>query len=197
VTDLGESELPEEAAKMETAKDDSSDVVEEAVKVEDGTAKVAETSSSPPAESITTTTTIRQPLSVPASVHLSISADTLPDYLGPSVFQKERLYMGKCPEGVSNGLGYTGDGSGSVMPIEASVNWFSDLKSCLTNVFDRSCPVMGLCNSQVNWAKSSGKARRLHCPSSNHMHLRLVSVNPRHRICSKTRVFIYICQKEV
>ncbi|POW03845.1 hypothetical protein PSHT_11490, partial [Puccinia striiformis] len=50
------------------------------------------------------------------SIH--ISNENLVDYLGPPIYQKDRLYSGECPIGVSQGLGYTGNGSGSLMPIE-------------------------------------------------------------------------------
>ncbi|KAI0636026.1 ATP-dependent protease La [Trametes polyzona] len=65
------------------------------------------------------TTVQRQPMKVPDSVHVRISPDNLKDYVGPPVYQKDRLYVHPPPAGVSTGLGYLGNGSGAVMPIEA------------------------------------------------------------------------------
>ncbi|GAA6000421.1 hypothetical protein JCM10207_008004 [Rhodosporidiobolus poonsookiae] len=67
-----------------------------------------------------TTTSVRQPLEVPSDVHVRISADNLLDYVGPPLYQKDRLYNQRDPVGVSTGLGYLGNGSGAVMPIEVT-----------------------------------------------------------------------------
>ncbi|KAL8287042.1 hypothetical protein RQP46_004048 [Phenoliferia psychrophenolica] len=74
----------------------------------------------PVEEARKTTTAVRKPLVVPSSVHVSISAENLLDYVGPPMYQKDRLYTKKSPVGVSCGLGYLGNGSGAVMPIEVS-----------------------------------------------------------------------------
>ncbi|KAJ3825812.1 ATP-dependent protease La [Lentinula raphanica] len=67
-----------------------------------------------------TTTEKRAPLVIPPSVHVRITADNLKDYVGPPVYQKDRMYEGpgRLVKGVSTGLGYLGNGSGAVMPIE-------------------------------------------------------------------------------
>lgn len=65
-----------------------------------------------------TTTTVRQPLELPADLSVRITPSTLEDYLGPPIYQRDRLYMGTSPVGVSQGLGYTGNGAGSVLSIE-------------------------------------------------------------------------------
>ncbi|GAA5953274.1 hypothetical protein JCM21900_004471 [Sporobolomyces salmonicolor] len=67
-----------------------------------------------------TTTNVRQPLEVPSDVHVRISAENLLDYVGPPLYQKDRLYTKLSPVGVSTGLGYLGNGSGAVMPIEVA-----------------------------------------------------------------------------
>ena len=67
------------------------------------------------------TTEERKPLRVPESVHVRISPDNLKDYVGPPIYYKDRLYVFPPPPGVSTGLGYLGNGSGAVMPIEAAV----------------------------------------------------------------------------
>ncbi|KAJ7173427.1 ATP-dependent protease La [Mycena filopes] len=64
------------------------------------------------------TTQQRQPLPIPASVHVRITPENLKDYVGPPVYQKDRLYARPPPPGVSSGLGYLGNGSGAVMPVE-------------------------------------------------------------------------------
>jgi Lon-like ATP-dependent protease len=65
------------------------------------------------------TTIERPPMKIPDTVHIRISTDNLKDYVGPPVYQKDRLYTHPPPPGVSTGLGYLGNGSGAVMPIEA------------------------------------------------------------------------------
>ncbi|KAJ7048654.1 Lon protease C-terminal proteolytic domain-containing protein [Mycena amicta] len=72
-------------------------------------------------EPVPVTTTERQPLPIPSSVHVRITTDNLKEYMGPPVYQKDRMYDNvkrKPPPGVSTGLGYLGNGSGAVMPIE-------------------------------------------------------------------------------
>jgi Lon-like ATP-dependent protease len=70
------------------------------------------------------TTKERKPMEIPSSVHVRITPDNLKDYVGPPVYQKDRLYTHAPPPGVSTGLGYLGNGSGAVMPIEAMVTLF-------------------------------------------------------------------------
>ncbi|KAJ7475649.1 ATP-dependent protease La [Mycena latifolia] len=65
------------------------------------------------------TTQERPPLPIPDSVHVRITPENLKDYVGPPVYQKDRMYVHTPPPGVSTGLGYLGNGSGAVMPVEA------------------------------------------------------------------------------
>jgi len=81
----------------------------------------AETVSSSTEEQSNVTTEDRKPLEVPSSVQVRIIPDNLKDYVGPPVYQKDRMYVHPPPPGVSTGLGYLGNGSGAVMPVEASV----------------------------------------------------------------------------
>ncbi len=67
------------------------------------------------------TTQQRKPMPVPPEVKVEITIDSLRDYLGPPVYHKDRLYIKKMPAGVSTGLGYLGNGSGSLMPIETTI----------------------------------------------------------------------------
>ena len=76
-------------------------------------------------------------MEIPSSVHVRITPDNLKDYVGPPVYQKDRLYT-HAPPPVSTGLGYLGNGSGAVMPIEAMVTFSSFLFSFFvffTNLF--------------------------------------------------------------
>ncbi|KAG6887797.1 ATP-dependent Lon protease pim1 [Termitomyces sp. T32_za158] len=66
-----------------------------------------------------TTTQQRKPLPIPDTVHILITPETLKDYVGPPIYQKDRMYVRPPPPGVSTGLGYLGNGSGAVMPVEA------------------------------------------------------------------------------
>ena len=68
------------------------------------------------------TTTEREPMKVPDTVHVRITPENLKDYVGPPVYYKDRMYVHPPPHGVSTGLGYLGNGSGAVMPIEATVS---------------------------------------------------------------------------
>ncbi|KIM40763.1 hypothetical protein M413DRAFT_72723 [Hebeloma cylindrosporum] len=79
------------------------------------------TSSTPPegAASPRPVTTERKPMHIPESVHVRITPENLKEYVGPPVYQKDRMYAYMPPPGVSTGLGYLGNGSGAVMPIEA------------------------------------------------------------------------------
>lgn len=52
---------------------------------------------------------------------LHVTSEMLKDYIGPPVHRKDRLYVNAPPAGVSTGLGFTGNGSGCTMAVEASV----------------------------------------------------------------------------
>lgn len=122
IQDLGEEAFPEEKAVKteETAKGESTESVESTTAT-DSTSKQpnAETSSNAE-EKNNVTTEERKPLEVPSSVHVRITPDNLKDYVGPPIYQKDRMYVQPPPPGVSTGLGYLGNGSGAVMPVEAS-----------------------------------------------------------------------------
>lgn len=74
----------------------------------------------PPTPAPKTTTEERKPLKVPDSVVVDVTIESLRDYLGPPVFHKDRLYTRNMPSGVATGLGYLGNGAGSLMPIETT-----------------------------------------------------------------------------
>lgn len=61
-----------------------------------------------------TTTQVRKALKVPETIHVTIDSKNLIDYVGPPVYQRERIYTKQSPPGVATGLGYLGNGSGSV-----------------------------------------------------------------------------------
>lgn len=68
-----------------------------------------------------TTVQAIKPMDIPAGVSLRVTSANLKDYVGPAPYQKDRIYSSDPPPGVSNGLGYTGNGAGALMPIEVSV----------------------------------------------------------------------------
>ncbi|WFD04434.1 endopeptidase La [Malassezia obtusa] len=67
------------------------------------------------------TTQPRQPMEVPSSVSVVLTPEVLQKYLGPPLYQQDRLYTHSMPAGVALGLGYLGNGSGSLMPIETTL----------------------------------------------------------------------------
>lgn len=93
------------------------------------------------------TTEQRKPLDVPASVHVRINSGNLKDYVGPAVYHKDRMYVSPPPPGVSTGLGYLGNGSGAVMPVEATVRFSIIIYlTTMTPPFRRVCPAKAICN---------------------------------------------------
>jgi Lon-like ATP-dependent protease len=123
IQDLGEEVFPEEKALKteEAAKEEPSESTKSTSTTESSTQSNTETSSANTKEQSNVTTEQRKPLEVPSSVHIRITPDNLKDYVGPPVYQKDRMYVHPPPPGVSTGLGYLGNGSGAVMPVEASV----------------------------------------------------------------------------
>jgi len=117
IQDLGEDAFPERTATQAERDDDSGKTVEQ-MKPEAATSD----SPAPKAESeeeVKVTTEQRKALDVPDTVHVRITPENLKDYVGPQVYQKDRMYVHTPPPGVSTGLGYLGNGSGAVMPVEA------------------------------------------------------------------------------
>lgn len=115
VDDLGEQvdvkeEEPETAQVVETVEADVKPVSERLPGDEGGKEP----------DAVAVTTAVREPLKVPEGVSIKVTKDNLKDYVGPQVYHKDRLYNKAPPAGVSTGLGYLGNGSGSVMPIEVT-----------------------------------------------------------------------------
>ncbi|GAA5983815.1 hypothetical protein JCM11641_005203 [Rhodosporidiobolus odoratus] len=134
-SDASESPAPYESSSSSSSASETSETSEStspsSVETQDGTSIPSRTASpsntSPPSSPTSinsserpTTLSVRQPLSVPSDVHVRISAENLLDYVGPPLYQKDRLYTKTSPVGVSTGLGYLGNGSGAVMPIEVT-----------------------------------------------------------------------------
>lgn len=113
VTDLGEEAFPEASATSEKSKDDTKTVESTEPAPNSSTAQVEK-------DETAVTTEERKPLKVPDSVSISITRENLKDYVGPQIYQKDRFYTYAPPAGVSTGLGYLGNGSGAVMPVEAT-----------------------------------------------------------------------------
>lgn len=100
----------------------------------------AEASTHESSERKTVTTQERQPLRVPDSIHVRITPENLKDYVGPPVYHKDRMYVTPPPPGVSTGLGYLGNGSGAVMPVEATVSPYPVFAGKLELTYDvRAC----------------------------------------------------------
>ncbi|TFY70197.1 hypothetical protein EVG20_g2818 [Dentipellis fragilis] len=130
VQDLGEDAFPEAKALPEHPTDaqghektvESQDAPSnEPSAPETGTPKVERvdtTATEEPRKTVTTED--RKPLNVPESVHVRITPDNLKEYVGPPIYHKDRMYTRPPPPGVSTGLGYLGNGSGAVMPVEAT-----------------------------------------------------------------------------
>lgn len=93
------------------------------------------------------TTAPRAPMHIPSTVHVHITTENLKDYVGPPVYHQDRLYSKPPPAGVSTGLGYLGNGSGAVMPIEAMVRLvFLLVDSQLTVSTNRACRARAPCS---------------------------------------------------
>ncbi|KAJ7205149.1 ATP-dependent protease La [Mycena haematopus] len=142
VQDLGEDAVPEPVVEVAAAVEAPSNEVEGSTETAtstttpttppavestptDPSSPSPSTSSAPstPDSTAPPTTHTRAPLPVPASVHVRITADNLRTYVGPPVYQRDRMYdsngeVRAPPPGVSTGLGYLGNGSGAVMPVE-------------------------------------------------------------------------------
>jgi ATP-dependent Lon protease len=107
IQDLGEEALPESAAltpegkaALEAAEQDKSDVKDTPTDMDKAT-----------------TETPRVALQVPPNIHISITRDTLKDYVGPPIFTSDRLYT-TTPVGVAMGLAWTSMG-GAALYVES------------------------------------------------------------------------------
>ena len=135
VSDLGETALPEpesEAASTsseapKSSEDGQTRTVEtqlpdtkpasEALPGDESTSTLSEEESRTPV-----TTKPREPLKIPEGISVQVTNENLRDYVGPPIYHKDRLYTNAPPAGVSTGLGYLGNGSGAVMPVEVTVS---------------------------------------------------------------------------
>jgi len=125
VEDLGEDALPEtEAQPTPDNATDKSVPAQDPPANEPAAPETAtpHTSTETSSTEKKVTTEKRKPFKVPDTVHLRITPENLKDYVGPPVYHKDRMYVRQPPAGVSTGLGYLGNGSGAVMPIEATVS---------------------------------------------------------------------------
>ncbi len=107
IQDLGEEVLPESAALTPEGK----------VALEEAEKDKSDVKDTPEDISKETTEKPRVALKVPDSVHVSISRDTLKDYVGPPIFTSDRLYD-KTPSGVAMGLAWTSMG-GAALYVES------------------------------------------------------------------------------
>ncbi|KAH9998845.1 ATP-dependent protease La [Russula compacta] len=124
VEDLGEDAFPEtEAQPASTSATDKAVPAQDPPANEPAPPETAtpHTSAETSSAEKKVTTEKRKPFKVPDSVHIRITPDNLNDYVGPPVYRMDRIYVRPPPPGVSTGLGYLGNGSGAVMPIEATI----------------------------------------------------------------------------
>ncbi|OJA19639.1 hypothetical protein AZE42_06648 [Rhizopogon vesiculosus] len=129
ILDLGETVFPEPvppAPTSEPAQSSPSDPQPKTVESQEPRANEPnevtpdESASKDSGEPKVVTTQERQPLKIPDNIHVRITPENLKDYVGPPVYHKDRMYVNAPPPGVSTGLGYLGNGSGAVMPVEAT-----------------------------------------------------------------------------
>ncbi|KAF8550574.1 ATP-dependent protease La [Imleria badia] len=119
ILDLGEDVFPEPTPNPKVSSTESRTVESQEPLSNEPTETSAETSTHESSERKTVTTQERQPLEVPEHIHVRITPENLKDYVGPPVYHNDRMYVTPPPPGVSTGLGYLGNGSGAVMPVEA------------------------------------------------------------------------------
>ena len=130
VQEFGEEVFPEPTAAASTEQPKEASEQPEVISVEKVEPPVNEPSATEAAtpkveneeKERKVTTAQREPMKVPDTVHVRITPENLKDYVGPPVYYKDRTYDKPPPPGVSTGLGYLGNGSGAVMPIEATVS---------------------------------------------------------------------------
>ncbi|CCM01511.1 uncharacterized protein FIBRA_03567 [Fibroporia radiculosa] len=122
VHDLGEDVFPEEVAVSQPASSGEKTVEKQDPPPNDPAApgSTVPKTNKEEGEERKVTTVERKPLKVPDTVHVVITPDNLKEYVGPPIYHKDRMYARPPPPGVSTGLGYLGNGSGAVMPIEAT-----------------------------------------------------------------------------
>ncbi|ODN81802.1 ATP-dependent protease La [Cryptococcus amylolentus CBS 6039] len=119
VTDLGEEGLPEpNSAPIEGQVEAQQPDVKPPSELNPNDHEVEKKKSTETKADVTTVK--RDPLKIPDDVHVTITPSNLREYVGPPIYHKDRLYSKAPPAGVSTGLGYLGNGSGAVMPIEVN-----------------------------------------------------------------------------
>lgn len=125
VQDIPESQLEEAqpegaSAAAETSSEDtaaSETASETSQSSQESDESESSTSSAPEEEGTAKTAEAPRALKVPDTVHVSIGADGLSEYIGPPVFTSDRLYD-ISPPGVSMGLAWTQLG-GAAMYVES------------------------------------------------------------------------------
>lgn len=137
VSDLGETALPEPTPDASTSATATSESTSAPSEGQDRTVETQLPDTKPASEALPgdessstlseeesrtpVTTKPREPLKVPEGISIQVNNENLRDYVGPPIYHKDRLYTNAPPAGVSTGLGYLGNGSGAVMPVEVTV----------------------------------------------------------------------------
>lgn len=126
-TPPGEAEIlsstPELASELATVPPPAVSSASSSSSPTSSTSSASSASSDPSTTLPTGTPTVHtiKPMDLPTNISLRITSTNLKDYVGPPLHQKDRIYQHSPPPGVSNGLGYTGNGAGALMPIEVTV----------------------------------------------------------------------------
>jgi ATP-dependent Lon protease len=99
VNDLGEDKLPEPKEVQEAeAKVESTAAAAESSGTETPAASsnpsTSDTETDKAGEALPTTNIERKPMSIPSSVHIRITPENLKEYVGPAVYQKDRMFGG-------------------------------------------------------------------------------------------------------
>ncbi|KDQ14889.1 hypothetical protein BOTBODRAFT_145436 [Botryobasidium botryosum FD-172 SS1] len=119
IEDLAESQAPASGSAAETPNETA--LPEASTPTDSTPEEVSKVPQVTVVDKDSATTKERKPLEVPGTVHVRITPENLKEYVGPPVYHKDRFYVRTPPAGVSTGLGYLGNGSGAVMPVEASI----------------------------------------------------------------------------
>ncbi|KAJ6600871.1 Lon protease C-terminal proteolytic domain-containing protein [Mycena sp. CBHHK59/15] len=105
VQDLGEDVFPEPVAAAAGEAVKSVESQEPPSNEPSATADQPPSEAGEPAERMPVTTQERKPLPIPDTVHVRITPENLKDYVGPPVYQKDRMYAHAPPPGSMPGKG--------------------------------------------------------------------------------------------
>jgi ATP-dependent Lon protease len=98
VNDLGEEKMPEPQQVQDAeAKVDSTSSAESSsteTLAPSSNPSTSDTETDKAGEALPTTNIERKPMSIPSSVHIRVTPENLKEYVGPAVYQKDRMFGG-------------------------------------------------------------------------------------------------------